>query len=141
MASVAYPCRLFSKNYGSSSHYYWRTLGARCLVNPLLISQFQLALCISHPEAPTAPALTGWGLLFICVYTPVGFNEHWGDLSSITTRLAPRQYVTSTGYDGLNRATQLTLPAEPGNAERRPMLRPSYNRNRALAGRSAVIPN
>jgi RHS repeat-associated protein len=66
---------------------------------------------------------------------PAGFNAHWDDLSpaAVTARLAPRQYVTSTGYDGLNRATQLTLPAEPGNAERRPVLRPTYNRAGALA--------
>jgi RHS repeat-associated protein len=64
---------------------------------------------------------------------PVGFNEYWDDLSSAATRLAPRQYITSTGYDGLNRATQLTLPAEPGNAERRPVLLPTYNRAGALA--------
>jgi YD repeat-containing protein len=66
---------------------------------------------------------------------PAGFNAHWDDLSAsgVIARLAPRQYVTSTGYDGLNRATHLLLPAEPGNGERRPVLRPSYNRAGALA--------
>jgi RHS repeat-associated protein len=64
---------------------------------------------------------------------PSSFNQHWDDLGSAATRLAPRQYITSTGYDCLNRATQLTLPAEPGNAERRPVLLPTYNRAGALA--------
>ena len=69
------------------------------------------------------------------VALPTGFNEHWNDLSlaAVTARLAPQAYVTSMGYDGLNRATQLTLPAEPGRGGQRPVLRPVYNRAGALA--------
>lgn len=44
------------------------------------------------------------------------------------------------GYDGLNRATQLTLPAEPGNAERHPVLLSTYNRAGALAGAQCGCP-
>jgi RHS repeat-associated protein len=66
---------------------------------------------------------------------PTGFNRHWDDLSpaSAAARLAPRQYVTTTAFDGLGRATQLTLPAEPGRGEARSVLRPTYNRAGALA--------
>jgi len=76
-----------------------------------------------------AAASTGWASL------PTGFNPHWDDLSpaNVAARLAPRSYVTTTAFDGLGRATQLTLPAEPGRQEARPVLRPSYNRAGALA--------
>ncbi|WP_375419223.1 SpvB/TcaC N-terminal domain-containing protein [uncultured Hymenobacter sp.] len=70
---------------------------------------------------------TGWGAL------PGGFNAHWDDLSTAATRLAPRRYETSSSYDALNRATRLTLPAEPGRQEARPVLLPSYNRAGALS--------
>jgi RHS repeat-associated protein len=76
-----------------------------------------------------AQAAQGWASL------PTGFNAHWDDLSAtaVAARLAPRPYVTTTTFDGLNRATQLTLPAEPGRQEARPVVQPTYNRAGALA--------
>jgi RHS repeat-associated protein len=66
---------------------------------------------------------------------PADFNTHWDDAADLlnpAARLATNAYQTTTAYDALNRATQVTLPQEARAGGARPVLTPTYNRAGAL---------